>query len=105
MVAPTLLLLQTVQQSISNSVQALQHKRTESTSSYEQSREVPMYSTSCCGDITAPREIAYCNIIPPSPQDLYCRTFYIAPVQTLIPSEVVEDMTVYGTLDSVEEVK
>lgn len=102
--AATFLLLQTVQQSISNSAQTSRRRNTESTSSYEQNRKIPMYSTSCCGDTTVQQDVMYCSIILPQ-ENLYCRTLYTTSVQTLIPSEVVEDMSVCGTLDSVKEVK
>lgn len=75
--ASTLLLLQIVNQAISNQAQTSQRKRTESTGSYE-------HSTSCCGNITAPQDITYCNIIIPqettycnvtAPQGLYCHVY------------------------------
>ena len=50
-------------------------RNTESTSSYEQSRKIPMYSTSCCGDTTIQQDAMYCNIIPPQ-ENLYCYTSY-----------------------------
>ena len=81
-------LLQIVQQGITNQTQARQCKRTESTSSYEQSRKVSMHSTSCCDSNASDSKGWYCNVSPR--EDLVC---YVAPA-----SEYMDISTAYKFL-------